>query len=329
MKNFLYLLAILIMFSGCTKDIESYLDPRSRKPVVENTDDLSDSDDTSDPDDTSEPGNPSDPDDDKPPIIIAPPPYKVPNVKTSNDFQHKIYIDPDYKGTDSDGSIQRPYRTINHFRNGVPANTAFLVKRGTTHEKVGRQFGGNHTRYTSMIYKNNFIGPYGTGPRPVIEGFWIMGGSDGLTIRDIHIYAESQWSPGQDAIVYMHNSAYSPTATPAARCNNVTIAYCILEGKLNKSNYINPTPYPQMGIKFESNNFTLYHSVIKNIWTDGVYASGGFNHKCVRNWIYDVNHMAQRAIDENWPNSSSPDPASNDIGGGGDSWQARGSSQDY
>jgi hypothetical protein len=302
MRSIFYSLVALITFSACTKDIDNFTEIRPEK-------------------------HPEFPASVTPTVDKSP--YMIPVIKTSDDFVKVIHIDPDYKGNDSDGSVEKPYTSINFFRAGVPANTAFLVKRGTTHEKIGRRVGGNHEHYTSMIYNNNFIGPYGTGERPVIEGFWIMGGSNGLTIRDIHIYAESQQSPGHDAVVYMHNSAIHPKATPAARCNDITIAYSIIEGKLNENNYFNPTPYPQMGIKFEANNFTLYHSIIRNIWADGVYAGGGENHRLIRNWIHEVNHMASRAINENWPNPGSPDPHSEDVGGGGDCFQAAGASNGF
>ena len=99
----------------------------------------------------------------------------IPNEK---DYQNIIYIDPAYSG-DSDGSIQRPYRTLHD----VPqkSNTAYLMKRGTSYVNNT----GNHFTFN---VGNVLLGAYGEGERPVIraEGSGgIIFSKDNSTIRDI------------------------------------------------------------------------------------------------------------------------------------------------
>ncbi len=312
MKTILYLVTMLLTFSGCNKVDVGYfdLDPVHGEHIKEP--------------ERNEPASPGSP------------VYKIPEVKNENDFTNKIHIDPTYSGGGSNGSIEKPFTSINdNFSKGIPSNTAFLIRRGTElNEKIGRL--ANGTRLTDMIYKNNFIGAYGSGEMPVVGGMWIAAGTNGLTIRDIHFLAQSQQSTGHDAVIYMHNSRYFPTSSPADLCRNVTIAYCIIEGKHNPSYYYDPTPYPLKGIKFDCDNFVLYHTEIRNIWSDGVYAGGGNGHSAVRNWIHKINLMDQRAKAENWPNPSSPDPRSDDSkstawgkGGTGDCWQSGGAGNNY
>jgi hypothetical protein len=303
MKILISILVLLISIS-CTKEVESYVDIRAKRPTPL----------------VSEPKTP--------PSGIKKPSYLIPEVKSEKNFSNMIYIDPDYKGTGSNGTIDKPYVSINRYKDAVPPNTAFLIKRGTTHEKIGRLVGGSHSPYTKMVFKNNFIGAYGTGERPVVEGFWVMAGTDDLTIRDLHIYAESQGNWGHDAIVYLHDSRNWPQTSPAGKCDNVTIAYCIIEGKFNNSNYYEPSPLPIFGLKVAGENFTLYNNIIKTVWIDGVDAASGSNHKYVKNWIYDLNHQDYRAEKEGWPTSSSSDPWAYNIhgqeskGGWGDGFQS-------
>jgi hypothetical protein len=237
-------------------------------------------------------------------------PYSVPEVKTENAFKNKVYFDPDYKGGDSDGTINKPYTDFNkEYLNGIPSNTAFLFKRGTTHAKIGRQVKGGSSFYPNMLYNNNFIGAYGEGKRPVIEGFFIMAGSHHLTIRDLDIKAESQ--AGYDAVVYIHRTKNGEYIY----CSNITIAFCEIAGVHNPENYHRPSPYPFFGIRFYCDNFTLYNNIIRDTWQHGIIAERGTDFKAVRNWIYDVVHQDQRAQDEGWPTQNSNDPWSYEWNG--------------
>jgi hypothetical protein len=334
------LIAILMLIIGCDKlDIGYFdLDPISIEIGRDTLDSPKDNDDTQPPvDDSQEPGDDAqEPGDDAqdpgngdtgdvPPPVSNPgsgtPPYTLPQIKTQHDFSRTVYIDPSYKGGNSDGSMERPFTSINsNFSNGVPANTAFLIKRGTTlNEKVGRLNRSPHTVYEKMVYNNNLIGAYGQGDMPVVAGFYIAGGANGLTIRDLHIYAESQWPEGWDGVVYVHRQPSS---------SNITIAYCNIQGKHNSSNYYAPQPYPMKGIKFDANRVTIYNNIITDIWSDGIYATGR-DVTVVRNWVHNINRMDARAIAENWPNPGSKDPRSYNPGGTGDCFQSEGSSHNF
>jgi hypothetical protein len=279
MKKIFYLIALLVCFSGCTKDVDTYLDIRPLRPKIPSA-------------------NP-----DAPAPNLKTPPYKIPEVKTENAFKNKVYFDPDYKGGDSDGTINKPFTDFNkEYLNGIPSNTAFLFKRGTTHAKIGRQVKGGSSFYPNMLYNNNLIGAYGEGKRPVIQGFFIMAGSHHLTIRDLDIKAESQ--AGYDAVVYIHRTNDGKYIFNS----NITIAHCVIAGVHNPENYHKPDPYPFFGIRFYCDNFTLYNNIIRDTWQHGIIAERGTDFKVVRNWIYDVVHQDQRAQDEGWPTQNSNDP---------------------
>jgi hypothetical protein len=84
MKKIFYLIALMVCFSGCTKEVENYLDVYSARPEI-----------------PSAGPNATIPN-------FKTPPYKIPEVKTENAFKNKVYFDPDYKGGDSDGTINKP-----------------------------------------------------------------------------------------------------------------------------------------------------------------------------------------------------------------------------
>ena len=245
MKKVLFKSTILICLLGCIKDVESYV-------YYNNAEETS-----------VKPEKPS---------------YHIPEVKTKDEFSNIIYFDPDYSGGDSDGTIDKPYTNFNdQYSNRIPANTAFLFKRGTEHPRIGR-LGPDKSWLVlyNMVWNNNYIGAYGEGKMPIIEGIWIIGytagqsppgtRSNGVTIRDIHLYAESQWGWTWDNIVHLHDG-------PA----NVTIAYCILEGKHNPSyswpsieQGNGPHPYPLCGIRATGNGLTVFNNIIFNLGHDGI-----------------------------------------------------------
>jgi hypothetical protein len=330
MKMGLSLITILMLLIGCDKlDIGYFdLDPVSAETGLDTLDNSTDpgtvDGDTlsNDPDTVgiTDPGSGPEPPQNHNPGSGTPP-YSLPQIKSHNDFSRTIYIDPDYNGNDSDGSMARPYKSINdNFRNGIPANTAFLIKRGTSlNEKIGRLNRSPHSVYEKMVYNNNLIGAYGQGEKPVVAGFYIAGGANGLTIRDLHIYSESQWPDGWDGVIYVHRQ---PSST------DITIAYNKIQGKHNPSNYSGPQPYPMKGIKFDASRVTIYRNIITDIWSDGIYVTGR-DVTVVRNWVYNINRMEERALAENWPNPGSTDPRSDNPGGTGDCFQSEGSSDNF
>jgi hypothetical protein len=272
--NILNFILILSCFTGCTKEAENYLDIRAKRPS---------------------------------PLISAPKPvsdskkssYQIPEIQTAGDFANKIHIDPDYKGGSSDGSITRPYTSFNAVFSGkIPANTAFLIKRGTVlKEIIGRDGTGYHTVHTKMLYNNNFIGAYGEGARPVIMGLFIMRPSNGLTVRDLRMERQSKWGD-HDAIISFDYLSDGPGS------QNVTIAYNQIRGLYNPngvktypfSNSSGPFAYPKHFIEGSCDNFILYHNEMWDCFRTGIVMMGyraghASNVKVVKNWVRKVYQM--------------------------------------
>lgn len=211
-------------------------------------------------------------------------PYELPVIRSAEEFDNIIYIDP--SGNNGIGTIDSPYNSLNKLT--IQPNTAYLIKRGTVlDEKVGRlQAEDFHRVLDDMVWSDNYIGAYGNGKRPVVKGFFIWEGSDGLTIRDIEIRAESQWPSGWDAVVYIHN----------VNVRNITVAYCEIYGLYNESYqksypYVQPEgpfAFPVYGIKAQGSNLTFYRNIIKDVWSTGMWIGTSDDLRIVKNWIYDV-----------------------------------------
>lgn len=80
-------------------------------------------------------------------------------------YTNKVYIDPDYTGGDSDGTIEKPFLTIRD----APLSqndTAYLVKRGTYHI-----YGFEHISYDNCNINgsNVMLGAYGEGDPPHLD----------------------------------------------------------------------------------------------------------------------------------------------------------------
>jgi hypothetical protein len=288
MKKVFLLVAILVYFAGCSKDIEGFAElPNPGLPSDSPADTVANpeipSDNQSDTD-----TNPEIPSDN--PVIPSPtpinPPYQVPQVKSASDFANIIYIDPTYTRGDSDGTIGKPYPDMNkQFSKGVPANTAFLFKSGTVHPKIGR----SPSPLDDMIYKNNLIGAYGEGKRPVIGGIWVAGNSDGLTIRDLNISAISQaGTDSWDILIMLYGDAPGKSSPI-----NITIAYNIINGLHNPggswTSSNGPRPYPHMGIRGGGRNIVIFNNSISNVGSNGAWLGGSQGLKVVRNYVYNVN----------------------------------------
>ncbi len=279
MKSVLCFSVIFLSIIGCSKEIEDYIYIFTPTEITDSEPDFSDSDNNS-PDLEDGKGDPSE--------SKGGFSYSVPDVKTASDFAIKIYFDPDYTGENSDGSIERPFTNMNvRFADAIPANTAFLFKRGTTHEKIGRL--SNGSQLTRMIYNNNLIGAYGEGQNPVIEGIWVASNSDGLSIRDLNIQAESQaGADAWDIIINLYGG-------DGSRPSNVTIAFNTLNGVYNPNgswtSHSGPRPYPHMGIRGGGKGTVIYNNIISNVGDNGIYFDAHQGLQIVRNYIYNVNRM--------------------------------------
>ena len=163
------------------------------------------------------------------------------------------------------------------------------------------------------------IGAYGTGYMPIIGGLTVMAGSDGLTVRNVHLLAASKTGTGWDGVVYTHQ-----TTSPTVYCNNVTVAFCRVQGKHVLSNYYNPTPYPFYGFRTHCHNMTVFNCIIEDIWQNAHDDGTGDGNKYIRNWVRNVNRQDERALSEGWPSSTSSDPwayevyGQSSVGGWGD-----------
>ncbi|MFP4365515.1 MAG: InlB B-repeat-containing protein [Bacteroidales bacterium] len=101
-------------------------------------------------------------------------------IKSADDYDNVIYIDPDYTGS-SDGTIEQPYQS---FPDPLQANTAYLLKRGSTYMV---------TNEIKLENDNILIGAYGEGDRPIVDASnysdlrTFTFESDYGTIRDLNI----------------------------------------------------------------------------------------------------------------------------------------------
>jgi hypothetical protein len=122
MRNIFYLVTFLVFISGCDEACPGDLSARAAIPADENQ---------------------------------ACQEYlqnSFSGVKNENDFTYWVYIDAGYQGGDSDGTKERPFTSIDdQFAEGIPANTAFLVREENTRHP---------SSYTKLDLDNNFLGPY-------------------------------------------------------------------------------------------------------------------------------------------------------------------------
>ncbi len=156
MKLFLFFLGLLLI--SCTEKIK----PEIEKPI--------------------QPGNPSEEIDTTRKTLADIFTSEVYNyydakIPSAEDYSNIIYINPNYSG-ESDGSFERPYRTLNHAPQRT--NTAYLIKRGTSYTVT--------TGHYEFKVGNILIGTYGEGDRPAIKasgrgGLVFSGGN--IVVRDI------------------------------------------------------------------------------------------------------------------------------------------------
>ena len=212
--------------------------------------------------------------------------YQIPTIKNVGDYGSVVYIDPDYTGANGspNGTESRPYTNMNtQYSSGIPFNTAFLFKRGTSHPKVG------NSSYKDMIYSKNMIGAYGEGERPIIDGIWVASNSDDLTIRDLNIQYQSQNLPdAYDIIINFFGG-------DGSRPTNMVVAHNIINGVYNPqgswTTAWGPRPYPHMGMRGGSHGSIAYNNIVSNVGNDGIYFDAAYDLRIVRNYIFNVNRM--------------------------------------
>lgn len=194
------------------------------------------------------------------------PPYKIPTVPAPTDYQKIVYIDPS-ASTNGNGTIQSPYNTFNGIGSGytIPANTAYLIKRGTTLRERIRK-----------VFNNNYIGAYGEGAKPIVlGGIRLVSNTYNITINDLNIRTASLNEGGNDAIIFGEDTNVS----------NVFISNNYITGLFDASKTYK---YPYRAIKGKNNNWTIYNNVISYVYDDGIGMGNGDNYIIVRNYIHNV-----------------------------------------
>jgi hypothetical protein len=182
--------------------------------------------------------------------------YSVPVIKKASDFANTVYIDPSYTGQEL-GTIDKPYNTLSGI--AIVPNTAYLLKAGT-----------KLVQSVNKVFNNNYLGRYGEGPKPIIEGHFTVGGTH-ITIDGIQV----QRSGGVDyAEVFTINRS---------NCSDLTVANCIIRGIDNGSDY------PYYGVKGGGNNITFYHNEIAHTRNDGMFLHTGERYILVSNYLHHNN----------------------------------------
>jgi hypothetical protein len=103
--------------------------------------------------------------------------YDLHVIPNEDHYLNVIYIDPDYAGV-PDGSSERPYPSL--MTAPQKNNTAYLLKRGTTHL--------NNSGHYIFNVDSILVGAYGSGERPVISGAGgIIFAKNNAVIRDLEL----------------------------------------------------------------------------------------------------------------------------------------------
>jgi hypothetical protein len=198
------------------------------------------------------------------------PPYILPEIPTASDYNTILYVDPQAP-TGGNGTIDKPYNTINGLT--ITPNTAYLIKAGTIlYERVDR------------VWKNNMVGRYGEGDRPVVNhGFRFNEGVDGIVVRDLRIVREGTGTSGTASA----SSIFVNYGTP----RNITIAFCDIEGIENPSMEY-AYRYPAFGSTGAAGgSWVFYNNRIGNIGSKAFYTAAP-NYVFVRNYVYNINRGA-------------------------------------
>jgi hypothetical protein len=183
--------------------------------------------------------------------------YSVPTIKTPSDFGNTVYIDP--SGSNGDGSIGSPYNTLSGLT--IQSNTAYLIKSGET-----------LTENVSKVWNNNYVGKYGTGDMPVINGsFTISDNSSDFTMDSLHL--TKQGNSNYDQILRLSDNGLF----------DITIANSEIIGLKGASEY------PYYCIKGNGTRVTFYHNIIAYSGNDGFYTGYIPECKFVSNYFHHNN----------------------------------------
>ena len=191
------------------------------------------------------------------------PPYSIPIIKTAEDFENLVYIDPEAV-TDGNGSINSPRNIIPEF----VENTAYLLKRGTTYRGSIKE-----------IFTNILLGAYGEGDMPVVRSertraLEILNTSSHSTIRDIYFTA----------------SGVTPYGVGIARVGesgdgfveHITVAFCKFIGH----NEDGAGVYPRNNIGFSGDDITFFNNEVAYNRSVATTISGT-RIKIIRNWYHN------------------------------------------
>ena len=191
------------------------------------------------------------------------PPYEIPEIRTEADYARVIYIDPDVH-TPGDGSLSSPLKVL---PGTLQSNTAYLIKRGTTHPAINRHFSGV------------LLGAYGTGSMPVIwGGLTVQNHSSNSTIRELDI-ARQRTGDFQRVLEFIEGN----------KSQNITVAYCKIRGVASNG------VYPQYAINHAVDGLILFNNEIFNAQVNGWWLTPHSDVKAIRNWIHNVNKGGEHA----------------------------------
>ncbi len=190
------------------------------------------------------------------------PPYEIPEINTEADYSGTVYIDPS-ASSNGNGSMSSPLRNL---PSSLQPNTAYLIKRGTTHPSIQERF------------DNVLIGAYGTGESPIIEGGIVVeNNSRNTTLRDLDIT--------NTANTFVLDFLHQNTST------DITVAFNKIRGIQTGGKY------PKYALHHTVTNLVLFNNEIFNIENNGWWLSSRKNNKVIRNWFHNVNKGGETSTD--------------------------------
>ncbi len=196
------------------------------------------------------------------------------NLPSADDFDTVFYLDPDYNGSDSDGSLEKPYRSWQPLRTQMTelSNAAFLQKRGTS--TVADFDYGN----VSVEGSNILIGAYGdaTDAMPIIYDANILLEGENIVMRGLEIIGTSTSSYTHAVILHGKYNVLYGNKIHGQNATENYIGYCI-----SGSSY---------GSK-------ILYNEIYNCYQDAIYGAGDYI-EIGHNKIYniDISHAGPADI---------------------------------
>ena len=145
------------------------------------------------------------------------------------DYANRVYIDPEYQGETSSGTIENPLKSLADV--SFDTDTAYLIKRGTEH---------NLARNRITTADNIMIGAYGSGSRPVITGSNIETASGNVTIRDLVVSAIrlGQYGGPHPDRNFVFNCILNGSGELAVLASNVKVIGCEITNNNRNGVYV-------------------------------------------------------------------------------------------